>query len=515
MTIVRYAYALTGALLLGGTAASLALQNPATAQTAQNEPGSMEASAPRAGAPMSFADMVAKLQPAVVNISTDQKVTVAQPANPFQGTPFADLFGQFGNRGQGGAQNGAPVTREAQSLGSGFIISADGYVVTNNHVVAPGNRQATVEAIRVTLPDRKEYVAKLIGRDAASDLALLKINAPGPLPYVKFGDSAGARVGDWVVAIGNPFGLGGTVTAGIVSAVHRVTGQGANDRFIQTDASINQGNSGGPMFNLKGEVIGINSQIFSQSGGNIGIGFAIPAEDAKPVIDTLMKGKPVQRGYIGVGIQPLSDDIAAALGLPKNSGEIIGRVEPGGPAAKGGLRSGDVVTRVNGTAVTPDTTLSYLVANVAPGQTAKLDVIRDGRPTNVTVTTTVRPAEEVLAQVGSDDDSFSDDDQATPGAPATNGIGVTVQPLTAAIARSIGVDSTVQGVVIAAVDPSFDAGQKLRRGDVIVSVNSIPARSAADVQRGVAAAKAAGRPQVLLSVVRGRNPAAFIAVKIK
>jgi serine protease Do len=513
MTIVRYAYALTGALLLGGTAASLALQNPATAQTAQNEPGSMEASAPRAGAPMSFADMVAKLQPAVVNISTDQKVTVAQPANPFQGTPFADLFGQFG-RGQG-AQNGAPVTREAQSLGSGFIISADGYVVTNNHVVAPGNRQATVEAIRVTLPDRKEYVAKLIGRDAASDLALLKINAPGPLPYVKFGDSAGARVGDWVVAIGNPFGLGGTVTAGIVSAVHRVTGQGANDRFIQTDASINQGNSGGPMFNLKGEVIGINSQIFSQSGGNIGIGFAIPAEDAKPVIDTLMKGKPVQRGYIGVGIQPLSDDIAAALGLPKNSGEIIGRVEPGGPAAKGGLRSGDVVTRVNGTAVTPDTTLSYLVANVAPGQQARLDVIRDGKPTSVTVTTAVRPAEEVLAQVGGDDDSFSDDDQATPGTPATNGIGVTVQPLTPAIARSIGVDSTVQGVVVAAVDPSFDAGQKLRRGDVIVSVNSIPARTAADVQRGVAAAKAAGRPQVLLSVVRGRNPAAFIAVKIK
>ncbi|WBH18224.1 Do family serine endopeptidase [Sphingomonas radiodurans] len=513
---MRYAYALTGALLLGGTAASLALQNPATAQTAQNEPGSMEASAPRPGAPMSFADMVSKLQPAVVNISTDQRVTVAQPANPFQGTPFADLFGQFGNRGQGGAAPGAPpVTREAQSLGSGFIISADGYVVTNNHVVAPGNRQATVEAIRVTLPDRKEYVAKLVGRDAASDLALLKITAPGPLPFVKFGDSTGARVGDWVVAIGNPFGLGGTVTAGIVSAVHRVTGQGANDRFIQTDASINQGNSGGPMFNLKGEVIGINSQIFSQSGGNIGIGFAIPAEDAKPIIDTLMKGQTVQRGYIGVSIQPLNDDIAAALNLPKNSGEIIARAEPGGPAAKAGVRAGDVVTKVNGKQVTPDTTLSYLVASVPPGQQARLDIIRDGRPTNVTVTTATRPPEEQLAQVAGDDDSFSTDDDAAPGTPAANGIGVTVQPLTPAIARSVGVDSTVQGVVIAAVDPSFDAGQKLRRGDVIVSVNSIPARAAADVQRGVAAAKAAGRPQVLLSVVRGRNPPVFIAVRIK
>ncbi len=511
MKIVRYAYALTGALLLGGTAASLALQNPATAQTAQNEPGSMQSAAPRAGAPMSFADLVAKLQPAVVNISTDQKVTIAQPANPFAGTPFADLFGQFGG---GRGQNGAPITREAQSLGSGFIISPDGYVVTNNHVVAPGNRQATVEAIRVTLPDRKEYVAKLVGRDAASDLALLKIDAPGPLPFVRFGDSTGARVGDWVVAIGNPFGLGGTVTAGIVSAVHRVTGQGANDRFIQTDASINQGNSGGPMFNLKGEVIGINSQIFSQSGGNIGIGFAIPAEDAKPVIDTLMKGQPVQRGYIGVSIQQLSDDLAAALGLPKNSGEIIARAEPGGPAAKAGVRAGDVVTRVNGTAVSPDTTLSYLVANVRPGQQARLDIIRDGKPVTVTVTTAVRPPEEQLAQAGGADESFADEDSGTT-APATNGIGVTVQPLTPAIARQVGVDSTVQGVVISSVDASSDAGQKLRRGDVIVSVNSVPARTAADVQRGVAAAKAAGRPQVLLSVVRGRNPPAFIAVKIK
>jgi serine protease Do len=512
MKIVRYAYALTGALLLGGTAASLALQNPATAQTAQNEPGTIQSAAPRAGAPMSFADLVAKLQPAVVNISTDQKVTIAQPANPFAGTPFADLFGQFGG---GRGQNGAPITREAQSLGSGFIISPDGYVVTNNHVVAPGNRQATVEAIRVTLPDRKEYVAKLVGRDAASDLALLKIDAPGPLPFVRFGDSTGARVGDWVVAIGNPFGLGGTVTAGIVSAVHRVTGQGANDRFIQTDASINQGNSGGPMFNLKGEVIGINSQIFSQSGGNIGIGFAIPAEDAKPVIDTLMKGQPVQRGYIGVSIQQLSDDLAAALGLPKNSGEIIARAEPGGPAARAGVRAGDVVTRVNGTAVSPDTTLSYLVANVRPGQQARLDIIRDGKPVTVTVTTAVRPPEEQLAQAGGADDSFAEDDSGAQAAPASNGIGVTVQPLTPAIARQVGVDSTVQGVVISSVDASSDAGQKLRRGDVIVTVNSVPARTAADVQRGVAAAKAAGRPQVLLSVVRGRNPPAFIAVKIK
>ncbi|PCG14178.1 MAG: Do family serine endopeptidase [Sphingomonas sp.] len=510
---MRYAYALTGALLLGGTAASLTLQNPATAQVAQNEPGSIAAAAPRAGAPMSFADLVAKLQPAVVNISTTQKVTVQQQANPFAGTPFGDLFGQFGGGG-----GGAPVTREGQSLGSGFLISADGYVVTNNHVIAPAARGATVESITVTLQDRKEYKAKLIGRDPTSDLAVLKIDSPTPLPFVRMGDSGRARVGDWVVAIGQPFGLGGTVTAGIVSAVHRSTGNGPFDSFIQTDAAINQGNSGGPMFNLNGEVIGINSQIYSQSGGNIGIGFAIPATEAKPIIDTLMKGQKIQRGYLGVGIQPVNDDIAAALGLPKNKGEIIGRVEPGGPGAKAGLRQGDVVTAINGQAVTPDRTLSYLVANAAPGSTIRMDVIRDGRPTTVTATVATRPPEDQMAALqggGSDDDGLpgGDDDGAV--APASSSIGVTVQPLTAQIARAIGVDSTVQGVVVSAVDPSSDAGQKLKRGDVISSINSQPVRTAADVARVVAAAKAQGRPQVLLNITRQRTSGVFLAVKIK
>ncbi|MEH3047475.1 Do family serine endopeptidase [Sphingomonas adhaesiva] len=510
---MRYAYALTGAILLGGTAASLTLQNPATAQVAQNEPGAINAAAPRAGAPMSFADMVAKLQPAVVNISTTQKVTVQQQANPFAGTPFGELFGQFG--GGGGGSGGAPVTREGQSLGSGFLISADGYVVTNNHVIAPAARGATVESITVTLQDRKEYKAKLIGRDPTSDLAVLKIESGTPLPFVRLGDSTKARVGDWVVAIGQPFGLGGTVTAGIVSAVHRATGNGPFDSFIQTDAAINQGNSGGPMFNMNGDVIGINSQIYSQSGGNIGIGFAIPASEAKPILDTLMKGQKVQRGYLGVGIQPVNDDIAAALGLPKNQGEIIGRVEPGGPGARAGLRAGDVVTQINGEAVTPDRTLSYLVANAAPGSTIRMNVIRDGKPTTLTATVATRPSEDQLASLtgaGDDDDAMPDDGaQAT----APSSIGVTVQPLTPQIARQVGVDSTVQGVVVSAVDPSSDAGQKLKRGDVISSINSQPVRTAADVARIVAAAKSAGRPQVLLNITRQRTSGVFIPVKIR
>lgn len=505
---MRYAYAITGALLLGGATATVALQ-PSLAQTAQNEPGAIQAAVPRGGAPMSFADMVAKLQPAVVNISTKQTIVQQAQANPFAGTPFAELFG-----GQGGGSGGPPVRREGASLGSGFIISADGYIVTNNHVIAPGARGASVESITVTLPGRKEYTARVVGRDPTSDLAVLKIDAKG-LPFVRLGDSTRARVGDWVVAIGNPFGLDGTVTAGIVSAVHRVTG-GGTDRFIQTDASINQGNSGGPMFNLNGDVIGINSQIFSSSGGNIGIGFAIPTEDAKPIIDRLMKGQTVQRGYLGVGISPVTDDIATALGIPKNQGEIIASVEPSGPAGRAGVRVGDVVTRVNGEEVTPDQTLSYLVANVAPGSAARLDVLRNGRPQTLSVTVASRPSEEQLAStLGNTENAFPEEsDEPAPSAAGGNGIGVTVQPLTPAIARAVGVDSTVRGVVVSAVDQASDAGQKLRRGDVIQSVNGAPVTSAAQLAAGVAQAKAAGRPSVLLLVQRGRGNSGFIPVRI-
>ncbi len=508
---MRYAYAITGALLLGGATASLALQ-PAQ-QAAQNDPVEMQTVVPRAGAPGSFADLVAKLQPAVVNISTKQTIVQTAQVNPFQGTPFGDLFGQFG-----GQQGGAPVKRQGQSLGSGFIISADGYIVTNNHVIAPGARGASVDSITVILPDRKEYVARVIGRDPTSDLALLKINATG-LPYVRFGDSTRARVGDWVVAIGNPFGLGGTVTAGIVSAVHRVTGGGASDRFIQTDASINQGNSGGPMFNLQGDVIGINSQIFSQSGGNIGIGFAIPAEDAKPVIDTLMKGGAIKRGYLGVGIQPVDDDIASALGLPKDRGELIARVEPGEAAAKAGVKAGDVVLRVNGTEVTPDETLSRLVANVRPGQQARLDILRDGKPQTINALVGTRPSEEALASLngnGDDDNGLGGDDDGatTPGQPAASPLGLRVVPLTPQIARQVGVDSTVQGVAVAGLDPSTDAGQKLKAGDVITAVNFTPVRTAADLAARVGAANAQGRDQVVLSVQRQRV-SQVVPVKIK
>ncbi|WP_380785196.1 Do family serine endopeptidase [Sphingomonas sp. R86521] len=515
---MRYAYAITSALLLGGATATLALQ-PGTAQVAQNEPGAIQAVSPKPGAPMSFADMVAKLQPAVVNISTKQTIVQKQQANPFAGTPFGDLFGG------GGGQGGAPVKREGASLGSGFLISPDGYVVTNNHVISPGAQGATVDSITVTLSDKKEYVAKVIGKDADSDLALLKIDAAN-LPFVKFGDSAGARVGDWVVAIGEPFGLGGTVTAGIISAINRVTGQGgAYDRFIQTDASINQGNSGGPMFDLNGNVIGVNSQIFSQSGGNIGIGFAIPAATAKPIIATLMKGGTIERGYIGVQLQPggtINEDTAAALGIPKNQGELINDVTAGGPSARAGVRAGDVVTKVNGQQVTVDQSLSYLVSNVKPGATARLDILRNGKPVVANVVVAPRPsADKLAATLGGDAQGFggdgddNDGDGATVAPAAGGGLGLSVQPLTPAIAQAVGVEATTQGVVIAAVANDSDAAGKLKRGDVIVSINGAPVRTAADVQAAVAAAKSAGRPQVLAQVKRGRGPAQFLPIKIK
>ena len=509
---MRYAYAITSALLLGGATATLALQ-PGTAQVAQNEPGAIQAVAPRAGAPMSFADMVAKLQPAVVNISTKQSITVKQQANPFAGTPFDGFFGQFG--GQAGPQ---PQKREGASLGSGFLISPDGYIVTNNHVIAPGAAGASVDSITVTLNDRKEYTAKVVGRDETSDLAVLKIQGSN-LPFVRFGDSSRARPGDWVLAIGQPFGLSSTVTAGIVSAVHRVTGQGgANDRFIQTDAAINQGNSGGPMFDMNGNVIGINSQIYSQSGGNIGIGFAIPAEDAKPIIDKLMKGEKIERGYLGVQIGgPVTDDVAASLGIPKGQGEIIAKVEPNGPAAKAGLRAFDVVTKVNGQAVTPEQTLSYLVANVQPNARVQLEVLRNGKPLSLTATAATRPSNEQLAaQMGDGSDAFPDSDDDAQVAPtAGGGLGLTVQALTPAIARAINVDPGTQGVVVAAVDPSSDAASKLKRGDVISAINGQPVRSAADLQQIVAAAKAAGRPQVLAQITRGRIADRLMPLRIK
>lgn len=522
---MKIAYSITAALLLGGTAVTLALQAPGTAQTAQNEPGTVvAASAPRPGAPMSFADLAERLQPSVVNISTTQRVQVQQQVNPFAGTPFGDLFGgedsPFGGGG-GGGNGGRPITREAQSLGSGFIISADGYIVTNNHVISAEQAQGTkavVESIKVTMPDKREFKATLVGRDVASDIAVLKIDATG-LPFVRFGDSKNARVGDWVVAIGNPFGLDSTVTAGIVSALHRNIGSGPYDRYIQTDASINRGNSGGPMFDLNGNVIGINTAIFSPTGGNVGIGFAIPAEQAQTIVETLRGGGKVRRGYLGVGIQPLDEGTAEALGLPKNQGELISRVEPNEPGARAGIKQGDVIIRVNGRDVTPEQTLSFIVGSLSVGSRVPIELLRDGKKQQIVAIIGERPPEEKLAALGTGDPELNDG--TSPADPKTGAdqarklLGLATQALTPEITRQLGLRDGVKGVVIGAVDPASDAAAKgLQRGDIILSVNQRPTLTPTDLATAATEANKAGRTNVLLQLQRGNRPPSYVPVKI-
>ena len=493
---MRYSYGITSALLAGGAAISLITGIPAGAQVAQNDDREINRVVPRAGAPASFADLTAQLAPAVVNISTRQRITVN--TNPLAGTPFADLFGN---------QQGAPTTREAQSLGSGFLISADGYVVTNNHVIQPDGR-AELEEVTVITADGTEYQAEVVGRDVQSDLAVLKVSRREPFPFVHFGNSDEARVGDWVIAIGNPFGLGGTVTSGIVSAVLRNTGTGgAYDRYIQTDASINRGNSGGPLFDMEGNVIGLNNAIFSTTGGSVGIGFAIPAQTAEPIVRKLIAGEEILRGYLGVRIQPMNEDLADALGLQSNRGEFVQSVQPGEPAEAAGLQAGDVVLKVDGKDVTPDQTLSFIVANIQPGKRINLEIVRDGQRRTLPVTVGRRPSEEALAaQVFNPDDQDALQQPKAPGEGLVEqSLGLQVIPMTPQIATQLGVPAATQGVVVTAVDPNADAaGKGLARGAIILSANGQPLASVAQLEAAVRAAKSDGREAILFRVrVRG------------
>jgi len=493
---VRYSYAFTSALLAGGAAISLLTGYPAGAQVAQNDRIQVQNAVPVAGAPASFADLTEVLQPAVVNISTRQSITVPQAQNPFEGTPF----GQFFNR-----RNQGPQRREATSLGSGFIVSADGYVVTNNHVVSPDQR-AQLEEVTVTLANGQEYEAELVGTDPQSDLAVLKIARAEPFPFVNFGNSNDARVGDWVIAIGNPFGLGGTVTSGIVSAVQRTTGQGgAYDSFIQTDAAINRGNSGGPLFDMQGNVIGINNAILSPSGGSVGIGLAIPAQDAAPIVQALIAGEEIERGYLGVQIQPVDEDIAEALGIDEGVGELVQGVQPGEAAEAAGLQPGDVVVSVNGSEVTPDNTLSRIVANIAPGTTVPLTYIRNGQRNRVNLTVGRRPSEEELMR----QNMFQSDDESapTPEVPEKGSglmedlLGIQAVEITPQIARQLGQPADTTGLAILAVDPASDAARRgLSRGVMILSANGRPISTAEDLENVLRSVQDDGREAVLLRV---------------
>jgi serine protease Do len=328
-------------------------------------------------------------------------------------------------------------------------------------------------------------------------------------------------VGDWAIAIGNPFGLGGTVTAGIVSALHRDIGSGQYDRYIQTDASINQGNSGGPLFDLDGNVIGINTAIFSPTGGNVGLGFSIPAELAKPVVDQLKATGTVKRGYLGVAIQRLTADIADGLGLPKDKGEIVANVEPNGPAARAGIRQGDVILTVGGREVNYDNSLSYLIATTPIGTTVPVQLLRDGKRVTLNAVIAERPSEAVVAQragLPTDDDEDTPDaaDSKAPGIEAARAsLGITLQPLNDTLRQQLRIDEKVKGVVIAGISPSSDAASKgLQRGDIILKIGQRPVTTPAEAAAAVEAERKAGKDTVLMLVQRGSTPPVYRGVKL-
>ena len=494
---MRYAYAVTTALLMAGGAVALVNGNPVTAQTGRAV--SEQINLAPGGAPSSFADLAAQLQPAVVNIATRQKVQVATSLNPLTGER-------------------RPVTQDQASGGSGFLISADGYIVTNNHVVAGGPAGEAVDRVTVTLFDGKEYEAEIVGRDPSSDVALLKIRATG-LPFVKMGDSKKSRVGDWVIAIGNPLTLGSTVTAGIVSALQRNLGMGgAYDRFIQTDTAINPGNSGGPLFNMRGEVIGINNRLISPVGANIGVGFAIPADEAIPVVESLKKGVRPERGYLGISIRPVDEVTVDALGLEKNRGEFVARVVAGEAADKAGLKEGDIVLRVNDREVSPEATLSYIVANIKPGTRIPLDILREGKPMKLTATVGARPTEEKLAQANFNPEENKDFDKQTDTPDSKvirDALGFSVIPLDAEIARVLELPRDFKGIVIDVLGTGTGAQVGLRRGDVIVSANYRDLNTAAGLAAAVKDAKTAGRSAILLGVKRRGAATQYVAVRLE
>jgi len=450
-----------------------------------------------------FAQLAARLVGVVVNVSTTQVNSSANSKGgpesqlPSPGAPLDEFFRDFlGEKGAPGGPN-LPLPRVA-SLGSGFIIDPSGIIVTNNHVIA------NAEQITVTLSDDTTLQAEVIGRDAVTDLALLKVEPKAPLPAASWGDSAKARVGDWVLAIGNPFGLGGTVTSGIISATARDIHSGPYDDFLQTDASINRGNSGGPMFNLAGEVIGINTAIFSPSGGSIGIGFAIPSAFARPIIDQLKATGKVERGWIGARIQPVTDDLAEAVGLDKGRGAMIAGVDPASPAAQAKLQPGDVILAFDGKPIDRSRQLPRLVADTAPDTFVKLSVWRDGKDQELELKVTAlnpsRPAPPP-----------PEPEKPKP-PPSLDAFGLKLTKLTAELRKQFSLPETAKGVVITEVPQnSPGAAQGLRAGDLVVAVGHEAVTSLEEVQQKVAGAKKNGHKNALVRVEREGNTR-FIAL---
>ena len=471
-----------------------------------------QAEAVRVDAPQQpgFADVVEKVSPAVVSVRVKSAIhDTADDGTGFPGmdqlpddNPMKRFFFEFGQGQQGQQGKRGMEQRKSQrdqnrpdrirptAQGSGFFISEDGYLVTNNHVVEDGS------AYTVVLNDGTELDAKLIGKDKRTDLAVLKVDDKRKFTYVNFGDDNQVRVGQWVVAVGNPFGLGGTVTAGIVSARGRDIGAGPYDDFLQIDAAVNRGNSGGPAFNLNGEVVGINTAIFSPSGGSVGIAFAIPATTAKNVVDQLIKTGSVSRGWIGVQIQPVSKEIAESLGLSEEKGALVAEPQADGPAAKAGVAAGDVITAVNGDKVADPRDLAKKIAAIAAGKDAELTVWRKGEAKSINVAIKPYPQDDQQANAAP-----QQEEQAKPS--ALDDYGLTVMP-----------SDDGKGVVVTDIDRQGDAADKgITTGDIIVSVNNKPVKTGAEIETAIADASKTGRKAVLLQV-QTNDQSRFVALPI-
>ncbi|MEQ8556722.1 MAG: Do family serine endopeptidase [Henriciella sp.] len=453
------------------------------------------------GAPMSFADLIEEVSPAVVSVNVVSEREVSNMGNMeefferFRGLPGFDDY-MRDRENEEGEQEEEPRTREARSLGSGFFISDEGFIVTNNHVVQDATE------IEVVLEDGRELEAELVGTDPQTDLAVIKVTDPGTYPYVEFESDTRLRRGDWVVALGNPFGLGGTATAGILSADGReLGGDSPYTDFLQIDAAINRGNSGGPTFDLQGRVVGVNTAIFSPTGGSVGIGFAIPAELAIEVTNALIKDGKVSRGWLGVTIQDVTRDMAEAQGLKEAKGAIIADVNDESPARKAGLQRGDVILSVNGRDATDATSVTRMVGGLMAGSKNKFTVLRDGERQEINVTVGERPVDpSELAPSGSNSPDSS-------GGEAEEGpLGVSLRPLDSAARKAMGLDDDEAGLIIGDLEsdsPLRELG--IRPGMALLSAANMPVSSVDDLEKAIADVKAKGRDKLLLAVRNGQR----------
>ena len=466
------------------------------------------------GRPDSFADLAAAVSDAVVNISVSQAAPERRSAqgavpNLPRGTPFDDLFEEFFKRRQQqppqGGNNQAPQ-RRATSLGSGFVIDAAGVVITNNHVIDGASE------VTVIFNDGQRLKAEIVGKDAKIDIAVLRVKPEKPLKAVKFGNSDRVRVGDWVMAVGNPFGLGGTVTVGILSARNRNINSGPYDDYLQTDASINRGNSGGPLFNMAGEVVGVNTAILSPTGGSVGIGFASPSSIVQPVISQLLQFGETRRGWLGVRIQAVDDQIAESLGLGRARGALVAGIDDKGPAKPAGVRAGDVIVRFDGQEVKSSTDLPRIVASTPVGKEVNVVVMRSGKEENLKVTLGRLEDGERQASLG----GAAGSEVKPPVNVVQKALGMEFAGMSAALRKQFNIKDSVNGVVVSKVDPNSPATEKrVQAGDVIVEINQQVVKEPSDIISRMAEAKKQGRKSVLFLVANAQGEVRFVALPVE